>query len=54
MDSSFWFDAIHLGWSIVYMEVLHAIISFSEDVFYLSKQYKNNELAHVISNNVVF
>ena len=27
MDSSFWFDTINLGWSIVYIKGLHVIIS---------------------------
>ena len=43
MDSSFWFDAISLGWPIVYTEGSQVIIStqkcisFAEDCFCHSK-----------------
>ena len=45
IDSSFWFDTVNLGWSIVYIEESQVIISkfncisFSNDCFSLSKPY---------------
>ena len=42
IDSSFWFNTINLGWSIVYIEgsqlKIKYCISFSKDHFCLGKQ----------------
>ena len=36
MDSSFWFDTINLGWSIVYIERPHYEYSFQIKILFLS------------------
>ena len=46
MDSSFWFDAINLGWSIVYTERSQVIIS-TKNVF-LTLNNTANIMRHFI------
>ena len=45
MDSSFWFDAINLGWSIVYIEGSQVIL-YEQIVFLPLK------IVFVLANNV--
>ena len=51
MDSSFWFDAINLGWSTVHTKVSHIFqiklfFSLSEDQFCLANRVEPNEMPH--------
>ena len=52
MDSFFWLDTIHLGWSIVYIKGSQVIISnencisFSEIVFVLANSVDPDEMLH--------
>ena len=52
MDSSFWFETINLGKSIVYIKGSQVIISkqnyisFSEDILCLSKHVDPDEMTH--------
>ena len=49
MDSSFWFDAINLGWSIVYIEESQVTISIlfkTEIVFVLANSVDHDEMLH--------
>ena len=47
MDSSFWFDTINLGWSIVYIEWSHVIISKNIKIGFLSLK-----IVFVLANSV--
>ena len=55
MDSSFWFDAINLGWSIVYIEGAQVIIKKKyivflslKIVFVLANSVDPDEMQHLI------
>ena len=58
MDSSFWFDTINLGRSIVYMERLQVMISkyncifYSEDMFILTNCVNPYEMLHCVAFHV--
>ena len=43
MDSSFWFDTVYLGWSIVYIE--GHILSFTHIVFVLTDSVDPDEMS---------